>query len=60
MSFLKSKFWNDESGAVTVDWVVLCAAVVGLAVAAITAIQSGTTDLGDNIWSYITTLDLFS
>lgn len=24
------QFWNDESGAVTVDWVVLTAAVVGL------------------------------
>ena len=24
------EFWNDDSGAVTVDWVVLTAAVVGL------------------------------
>lgn len=23
-------FWNDDSGAVTVDWIVLTAAVVGL------------------------------
>ena len=33
MNFIKN-FKNDESGAVTVDWVVLTAAVVGLAVAA--------------------------
>ncbi|TGD64703.1 hypothetical protein EYC08_10555 [Tabrizicola sp. WMC-M-20] len=25
-----SRFWNDEFGAVTVDWVVLTAGVVGL------------------------------
>ncbi|MGR3501700.1 Flp family type IVb pilin [Pseudaestuariivita sp.] len=34
------KFLNDESGAVTVDWVVLTAAVVGLAIAAYTAIET--------------------
>jgi len=34
---------NDEAGAVTVDWVVLTAAVVGLAVAAFAAIESATT-----------------
>ncbi|WP_299784864.1 hypothetical protein [uncultured Marivita sp.] len=27
-------FWQNDSGAVTVDWVVLTAAVVGLAMAA--------------------------
>lgn len=26
------QFWNDESGAITVDWVVLTAAVAGLAI----------------------------
>jgi len=60
MNFLKSKFWADESGAITVDWVVLCAAVVGLAVAAVTAIQTGTAGLGDSIWVYITSLEFFS
>ncbi len=34
-------FANDESGAVTVDWVVLTAAVVGLGFAVLTAAQSG-------------------
>ena len=44
MNFFKN-FKNDESGAVTVDWVVLTAAVVGLAVAAYTQIQTGATAL---------------
>ncbi|MFN4156324.1 MAG: hypothetical protein ACK4HF_16885 [Paracoccaceae bacterium] len=29
-------FWNDESGAVTVDWVVLTAGVVGLVLSVFT------------------------
>lgn len=38
-------FRKDEDGAVTVDWVVLTAAVVGLAIAAYSSIQEGATDL---------------
>jgi Flp pilus assembly pilin Flp len=38
-------FARDENGAVTVDWVVLTAAVVGLAVAAYGSIQSGASSL---------------
>lgn len=38
-------FRKDEDGAVTVDWVVLTAAVVALAGAAYTAINTGTTNL---------------
>ena len=34
-------FKNDESGAVTVDWVVLTAALVGLGLAVIVAITPG-------------------
>ncbi len=33
-------FWKDEDGAVTVDWVVLTAAIVLLAVAVATTIQA--------------------
>jgi Flp pilus assembly pilin Flp len=40
MNFVKN-FRNDEDGAVTVDWVVLTAAVVGLAIAAYGSILSG-------------------
>ncbi len=43
-AFIKN-FRKDENGAVTVDWVVLTAAVVGLAVAAYTQIEGQATDL---------------
>jgi Flp pilus assembly pilin Flp len=43
-TFIKN-FTNDENGAVTVDWVVLTAAVVGLAVAAYGSIQTGASNL---------------
>ena len=45
MMKLFKKFRNDEDGAVTVDWVVLTAAVVGLAVAAYTSIETGASEL---------------
>ena len=45
MNKFLNKFRKDEDGAVTVDWVVLTAAVVGLAVAAYTAIEDGATNL---------------
>ncbi len=44
INFIKN-FHNDESGAVTVDWVVLTAAVVGLAVAAYSSIKTGAEDM---------------
>ena len=44
INFIKN-FRKDEDGAVTVDWVVLTAAVVGLAVAAYTTIETSSTSL---------------
>jgi Flp pilus assembly pilin Flp len=41
IKFIKN-FRNDEDGAVTVDWVVLTAAVVGLAIAAFSVIETST------------------
>lgn len=46
-SFL-SRFKRNESGAVTVDWVVLTAALVGLAIGVTTMITTSTTDLSDS------------
>lgn len=40
---------SDEAGAVTVDWVVLTAALVGLAIAVLMNVASGAQDLGDNV-----------
>ena len=42
-------FLRDEDGAVTVDWVVLTAAVVGLGVAVLTAVSGGATSLAGEI-----------
>ena len=43
------QFCHDESGAVTVDWVVLTAAVVGLAVAGAAAVKTGVVTLSSTI-----------
>ncbi|MCC5999902.1 MAG: hypothetical protein JJU19_03455 [Pararhodobacter sp.] len=42
-------FHNDESGAVTVDWVVLTAAIVGLGIAVVASVRTGVGTLGTNI-----------
>ena len=54
-----SSFMRKEDGAITVDWVVLTAAVVALGVAAGIAMTNGTTNLSENIWAYMDSLDLF-
>ena len=56
MMKLIKNFKNDESGAVTVDWVVLTAAVVGLAVAAYSSIETGATTLTKDTSTYMDTL----
>ncbi|PVA05786.1 Flp family type IVb pilin [Thalassorhabdomicrobium marinisediminis] len=38
LNYIKN-FRNDEDGAVTVDWVVLTAAIVGLGIAVLTSIN---------------------
>lgn len=42
-------FSRDESGAVTVDWVVLTAAIVGLGIAVLAAVSGGVAGLGTKI-----------
>ncbi|SES13744.1 hypothetical protein SAMN04490244_10648 [Tranquillimonas rosea] len=56
MDFFKlyKKFQKDEDGAVTVDWVVLTAAIVGLGIAVISSVNSGVTDLADGVKSSLT------
>ncbi|WP_299878665.1 hypothetical protein [uncultured Sulfitobacter sp.] len=54
MNFIKN-FRKDEDGAVTVDWVVLTAAVVGLAIAAYSSIEGGASDLTSNTSTYLDT-----
>ena len=42
-------FKSDESGAVTVDWVVLTAAIVGLGMVVMQTVGGGITTLGQDI-----------
>ena len=42
-------FAKSESGAVTVDWVVLTAAIVGLGLAVMAVVSGGVSDLSTNI-----------
>lgn len=48
IDFIKN-FHADEDGAVTVDWVVLTAAVVGLGVAGVAAVKGGVDGLANKI-----------
>ena len=54
-----AEFFRGEDGAVTVDWVVLTAAIVALGVAAGIAVTGSTTSLSDDIWAYMESLALF-
>ena len=56
LKFIKN-FRKDEDGAVTVDWVVLTAAVVGLAIAAYSSIETGATALTDSTGSFLESQD---
>ena len=47
--FIFKGFQKDESGAVTVDWVVLTAAIVGLGIATYTVVSGGVSDLSSDV-----------
>ncbi len=46
---LIKSFGRDEDGAVTVDWVVLTAAIVGLGIAVYTVVAPGINDLSTTV-----------
>jgi Flp pilus assembly pilin Flp len=48
LDFIKN-FRAEEDGAVTVDWVVLTAAIVTLGIAVVVAVRTGTTDVASDI-----------
>lgn len=50
---LMSEFMSRDDGAVTVDWVVLTAAIMGLGVLIVGGIQSAATDTSAGIGTYI-------
>ena len=55
MKFFKlaKNFRNDEDGAVTVDWVVLTAAIVGLGIAVLTSVTSGTKKVTEAVSTHL-------
>ena len=55
MTNLIKSFAKSESGAVTVDWVVLTAALVGLGIAAMAVVSNGIEDLSTDISTTLTT-----
>ena len=62
MTFLNKfkTFAANESGAVTVDWVVLTAAIVGLGLAVMASVRSGVQALGTDISNSLTSATVVS
>ncbi|MCH2077702.1 MAG: hypothetical protein MK180_12640 [Rhodobacteraceae bacterium] len=60
MMNLLNKFRRDEDGAVTVDWVVLTAAIVGLGIAILATVSGGVGDLAGAIDSELSSMTIAS
>jgi Flp pilus assembly pilin Flp len=58
MRQLIDRFIHDEAGAITVDWVVLTAAMVGLGIAVVTAVATGATDHATGIGAHVGSISL--
>jgi len=52
------KFRRDEDGAVTVDWVVLTAALVGIGVAVLGTVKSNTESVGTSVGTKVSSYAL--
>jgi Flp pilus assembly pilin Flp len=57
MTALIKTFAKSESGAVTVDWVVLTAALVGLGLAVMAVVSNGIEDLSTDISTTLAATD---
>jgi Flp pilus assembly pilin Flp len=57
---LAKQFRAEEDGAVTVDWVVLTAAIVGLGIAVLTSVSGGTTSLADKVSSSLSAMTIMT
>jgi Flp pilus assembly pilin Flp len=53
MQILLARFAKNEDGAVTVDWVVLTAAIVGLGIAVITTVSNGALSYSSGIGAHL-------
>ncbi|MEL6680122.1 MAG: pilus assembly protein, partial [Pseudomonadota bacterium] len=50
-----TKFKKDEDGAVTVDWVVLCGAIVAVALGVVTVVQGALNGAAGEVGTNLTT-----
>ena len=57
MTAMIKTFAQSDSGAVTVDWVVLTAALVGLGLAVMAVVSGGIEDLSGDISTALTNTD---
>ncbi len=53
MKVVLTQFAKDENGAVTVDWVVLTGAVIGLGIAVIATISDGALDHASGLGQHL-------
>ncbi|GAA3869830.1 hypothetical protein [Celeribacter arenosi] len=49
-----------DEGAVTVDWVVITAAVVGLGIAVVASVSGGTSTLGETIGTEVAGVEVYT
>lgn len=53
-----ARFRDDDSGAVTVDWVVLTASIVGLVALAIAGLQGNMSSIGQKVENFMSSQDI--
>lgn len=58
MRSVVKQFFESESGAVTVDWVVLTAAVVGMGVGVMLLFNSGPSNVATNISNEVAAIEI--
>ncbi len=58
MKRILEKIKSNENGAITVDWTVLAAMLVGLSIAVLTAVEDETTNLTSDIMATIDAQDV--
>jgi Flp pilus assembly pilin Flp len=58
MSAVVRVFLRDEDGAVTVDWVLLTAIIVGLAIGVVSIISTAAQDPANGLGAWLTEIDV--
>ncbi len=54
------RFRKDEDGAITVDWVVLTASIIGLGLALMLLVANGATDKSDGLGAHLSSQTIMS